>query len=86
MPSSHLVFQMDDRLQDEVSLAFFTLVPTATSKRGGMLGMNLKQWAGGGPLKFAPYAEILGEVENLKVVMGVCGEGWHKRLVFQEIH
>ena len=48
--------------------------------------MNLKQWAGGGPLKFAPYAEIQGEVENLKVVMGVCGEGWHKRLVFQEIH
>ena len=23
---------------------------------------------------------------DLKVVMGVCGEGWHKRSAFQEIH
>ena len=86
MPSSCLVFKMDDRLQDGVSLAFLTLAPKATSKRRGMLGMNLKQWAGGRPLKFAPYTEIQGEMEDLKVVMEVCGEGWHKRLVFQEIH
>ena len=69
MPSSRLVFKMDDRLQEGVSLAFLTLAPTATSKRGGMLGMNLKQSVGGGPLKFAPYTEIQGEVEDLKVVM-----------------
>ena len=85
MPSSCLVFKMDDRPQDGVSLAFLTLAPKATSKRRGMLGMNLKQWAGGGPLKFAPYTEIQGEMEDLKVVMEVCGDGWHKRLVFQEI-
>ena len=48
--------------------------------------MNLKQWVGGGPLKFAPYTQIQGEVEDLKVVMGVCGEGRHKRLAFQEIY
>ena len=30
MPSSHLVFRMDDRLEDEVSLAFLTLAPTMT--------------------------------------------------------